>query len=382
MNIEKIRSEFPHLSTEQIYLDHAAVSPLNNRSRKNIERYISETQIDKINNFEETLELCNVVRSGFAKLINTSVDRVSTVKSTTDGFILLARGLQWEAGDNIVIHRREFPSNVYPWYDLKYKGVEVKFIDSELGKVTPQELESIVDQRTKLVSVSWVQYSSGYRNNLTELAKWCHERNILLAVDVMQGLGALAFDVSETGVDFLSTGTAKWLLGPQGIGFIYLTKELQDRINPPHLGWHSRQEMLDFHNYDQPLKPDASRFEFATPYSIGIWAFVGAIEILLESDSNVIEERIINNSDRLVEGVKNIGFNVISDRSNQNVKSGIVVISNENKKFNEIIHSKLIDRKVTISLRNNRLRISPHFYNTVEEINQFLDVLEAVTKDS
>lgn len=381
MNIEKIRSEFPHLETEQLYFDHAAVSPLNNRSRKNIEHYIKEAQSENINNFEDTLELNNVIRNGFAKLIRTSVDRISTVKSTTDGFILLARGLLWETGDNIVIHRKEFPSNVYPWYDLKYKGVEVKFIDSELGKVTPQELEKVIDENTKLVSVSWVQYSSGYRNNITELAEWCHSRNILLAVDVMQGLGALAFDVEKTGADFLSTGTAKWLLGPQGIGFIYVTKELQKKLNPPHLGWHSRLDMLDFHNYDQPLKPDASRFEFATPYSIGIWSFAGAIEIILESDSNEIERHIIKNSDRLVEGVKNIGFNVISDRSNQNVKSGIVVISNENEKLNEIIHSKLIDRKVTISLRNNRLRISPHFYNTTNEIDQFLNVLEAVKKD-
>lgn len=380
MNIDKIRSEFPHLETEKIYFDHAAVSPLNNRSRKNIEYYINVTQAEKINNFEETLELGEEIKKGFATLVKSSADRIGIVKNTTDGFILLARGLHWECGDNIVLYRKEFPSNVYPWYDLKFKGVEIKFIDSELGKITPDKLEKVVDDRTRLVTVSWVQYSSGYRNNLRELADWCHSRNILLAVDAMQGLGALDLNVEDSQIDFLSTGTAKWLMGPHGIGFIYLTAELQDKLNPPHLGWHSRTDMMDFHNYDQPLKPDAGRFEFATPFSLGIWAFAGTIEILLESGSKAIEERILNNSDRLVEGVRDIGFTVISDRTNRQVKSGIVVISHKNEKLNEQIHSRLADRQVTISIRNNKLRISPHFYNNEDEINRFLNILESVKK--
>ncbi len=287
--------------------------------------------------------------------------------------------MSWQPGDNIVLYRNEFPSNVYPWYDLKYLGVGVKFIDTKLGRVTHADLESVVTERTKLVSVSWVQYSSGYRNDLKELANWCHDKEILFVVDAMQGLGALDLNVEKTGIDFLSTGTAKWLLGPHGIGFVYLTKELQDKINPPHLGWHSRSDMMNFHDYDQPLKSDASRFEFATQFSLGIWAFAGAIELLSESGSAEIENRIIDLSDYLVSGFNDIGLQVISDRSSRAVKSGIVYVSHPNKNNNEKIFNRLDELRVSISLRNNKLRISPHFYNTHTEIDKFLNIMESIT---
>ncbi len=379
MNLDKVRSEFPHLQSDQIYFDHAAVSPMCNRSRKYLEQYISVVQSERINNFEETSALSDRIRRDFATLIHTTQDRVAIVKNTTDGLILLARGLNWEKGDNIILYRNEFPSNVYPWYDLKNLGVKVKFIDTKLGRVAPDDLASIATEKTKLVSVSWVQYSSGYRNDLKELADWCHERNILLAVDAMQGLGVLDLNVEKTGIDFLSTGTAKWLFGPHGIGFVYLTKELQEKLNPPHLGWHSRSDMMNFHDYDQPLKSDASRFEFATPFSLGIWAFAGAIEILLESGSLGIENRIIDLTDYLVSGLNNIGLQVVSDRSNRAVKSGIVYVSHPNDNKNEKIHNKLNELRVSISFRNNKLRISPHFYNTHSEIDKFLNIMESIS---
>jgi selenocysteine lyase/cysteine desulfurase len=379
MNLQKIRSEFPHLQTDQIYFDHAAVSPLNNLSRNYLERYIDAVQSARINNSEETQELSNKIRKDFSTLLHATQDRIAIVKNTTDGLILLARGLSWQPGDNIVLYRNEFPSNVYPWYDLKYLGVGVKFIDTKLGRVTPADLESVVTERTKLVSVSWVQYSSGYRNDLKELANWCHDKEILFVVDAMQGLGAFDLNVEKTGIDFLSTGTAKWLLGPHGIGFIYLTKKLQDKLNPPHLGWHSRQDMMSFHDYDQPLKTDASRFEFATPFSLGIWAFAGAIELLLESGSAEIENRIIDLSDYLVSGLNDIGLQVISDRSSRAVKSGIVYVSHPNNNNNEKIFNRLDELRVSISLRNNKLRISPHFYNTHTEIDKFLNIMESIT---
>jgi len=381
MNLDKVRSEFPHLKSDQLYFDHAAVAPLCNRSRNYLEQYINVVQSDRINNSEDTHELSDRIRKDFSTLTHTTQDRIAIVKNTTDGLILLARGLSWEKGDNIILYRNEFPSNVYPWYDLKFLGVDVKFIDTQLGRVAPDDLEAIVTKKTKLISVSWVQYSSGYRNDLKVLADWCHERNILLAVDAMQGLGALDLNVKNTGIDFLSTGTAKWLLGPHGIGFIYITEELQNKINPPHLGWHSRRDMMNFHDYDQPLKSDASRFEYATQFSLGIWAFAGAIELLLESGSVEIENRIFELSDYLVCGLNDFGLQVICDRSSRAVKSGIVYVSHPNKNNNEMIHNRLAELRVSISLRNNKLRISPHFYNTRAEIDKFLNIMESITNN-
>jgi len=378
MDIHKIRSEFPHLKTDQIYFDHAAVSPLCNRSRQYIEQYIDTVQSKKINNFEDTLELAEKIRKDFAKLIHTNYERVATVKNTTDGLILLAQGLNWNKGDRIILYQMEFPSNVYPWYFLKNKGVEIDFINTPLGKVDIDDLEKVVTDRVKLFSVSWVQYASGYKNDLKRLANWCHERGILFVVDVMQGLGALELNVEEIGIDFAATGTAKWLLGPQGLGFIYLTKELQNKINPPYLGWLSRVDMLRFHDYNQPLIPDANRYEFATPFSMGIWAYAGAIEMMLEANPVFIEKQILNLTDRLVNNLSSSDFNIISDRSDESKKSGIVIISHKDKTYNQLILESLIEKNVKISMRDRNLRISPHFYNSEKEIDRFVEILFSI----
>jgi len=376
MNIDKIRSEFPHLKTNQLYFDHAAVSPLCNRSRKYIDRYLNIVQSEKINNFEDTLNLSDKVRKDFATLINTTQDRIATVKNTTDGLILLAQGIDWSVGDRVILYQMEFPSNVYPWYDLRHKGVKIDFISTPLGRVEPNDLESVVTDKTKVFAVSWVQYASGYKNNLKKLADWCHERGILFVVDAMQGLGAMELDVESIGIDFLSTGTAKWLLGPQGIGFIYITEKLQNEITSPYLGWHSRSDMMSFHDYDQPLKDDASRFEFATPFSLGIWAYAGAIEFMLESGPTKIEKNILKLIDSLVNQLSDTKFKVFSERKNHSAKSGIVVISHPDENNNEVIFNNLKENGVSISLRNKKLRISPHFYNTNKEIEDFVRILQ------
>ncbi len=370
--LTRFRSEFPHTETGTLYLDHAAVSPMCVRVRRKVETYLRQAGGEKINNFKETLELSARIRGDFARLIQAPADRIAVVKNTTDGMILLARGLRWSPGDRIVLHRMEFPSNVYPWYDLRPFGVEVDFLDAPHRRVTPADLEAKLRPGTRLVAVSWVQYLDGYRNDLKSLAEWCHERGILLAVDAMQGLGALEMKVEETGIDFLAAGTAKWMLGPQGVGFVYLTEALQQRLHPPHLGWHSRQDFFAFHDYAQPLKPGADRFEFATPFSLGIWAVSGALEVLLEAGQPEIEQRVLALTDRLHDGLRQNGFNIISDRS-EGVKSGILTFTHPEQERNNRIFKELTAAGVFISMRNNFLRVSPHFYNTEEEMDRFID---------
>jgi len=369
------RSEFPHLSHDQLYLDHAAVSPMNIRTKQSLERYVNERSGFPVNNYMETMHIMDEARNKFANLIHADSKRIAIVQNTTDGFTLLARGYPWKKGDHIVLHRQEFPANVYPWYDLKPFGVEIDFIDSPLGRVTSEDLEKLVTDKTVLVAVSWVQYLSGYRNNIKALSDWCHKRGILLAVDAMQGLGALDFNQKEWNADFIASGTAKWLMGIQGVGFIFISKDLQDKIHPPHLGWHSRESFFDFHNYDQPLKPDANRFEFATPASPGVWGTNEALGLLLEAGIPNIEQRILDLTDRLVSNIKSAGFEIISDRSTKSVKSGIVIFTHPDQKKNEPIHKALIENNVFFSIRENLLRVSPHFYNTDDEMDRFGELL-------
>jgi len=372
--MEKYRSEFPHTELDMVYLDHAAVSPMCNRVKTNLDAYIRQAQGEKIGNWFDTMDMAVAAREKFGQLINAPAERIAAVRNTSDGMILLARGLKWEPGDRIILHKMEFPSNIYPWWDLQPFGVELDFLDSDLGSVTPEDLERIVTDRTRLVAVSWVQYFSGYRNDIRALADWCHARGIILAVDVMQGLGAMQFDNEISQADFIATGTTKWLLGPQGVGFIYITEELQEQIHPPHLGWQGRASLMEFHNYDQPLKADASRYEFATPFSLGIWGVNGALDLLLEVGQPAIENRIMELTDYLAKLLLVHNYRVISDRS-ANVKSGVVITSNSNPKRNQQIFDYLHKNRIYISYRNGNLRIAPHFYNTIAEIDRLIEIL-------
>jgi len=372
--MEKYRSEFPHTELDMVYLDHAAVSPMCNRVKTNLDAYIRQAQGEKIGNWFDTMDMAVAAREKFGQLINAPAERIAAVRNTSDGMILLARGLKWEPGDRIILHKMEFPSNIYPWWDLQPYGVELDFLDSDLGSVTPDDLERIVTDRTRLVAVSWVQYFSGYRNDIRALADWCHARGIILAVDVMQGLGAMQFDNEISQADFIATGTAKWLLGPQGVGFIYITEELQEQIHPPHLGWQGRASLMEFHNYDQPLKADASRYEFATPFSLGIWGVNGALDLLLEVGQPAIENRIMELTDYLAKLLLVHNYRVISDRS-ANVKSGVVITSNSDPKRNQQIFDYLHKNRFYISYRNGNLRIAPHFYNTIAEIDRLIEIL-------
>ncbi len=371
------RSEFPHTKLNMVYLDHAAVSPMNNRVKANIETYIRQAQGEKIENWFDTMDMAIAAREKFGKLIDAPLERIAAVRNTTDGMILLARGLDWQPGDRIILHKMEFPSNVYPWWDLQPYGVELDFMETEYGAVTPADLEKVVTDRTRLVAVSWVQYFSGYKNNIKALVEWCHDRGLLLAVDVMQGLGALHYDLAEMPADFIATGTAKWLLGPQGVGFVYLTEELQEKIHPPHLGWQGRVNLLNFHDYGQALKADASRYEFATPFSLGMWGVNGALDLLLEAGQPAIENRIIELTDYLVKQLITINYKVVTDRS-EDAKSGIVIASNPDSRRNQQIFEYLSKKDIHISLRNGNLRISPHFYNTEAELDRLVEMLSYI----
>jgi len=374
-NLDYFRSLFPHLKMEGIYFDHAAVSPMNNLSRKAMDIYLNQAQGEQINNYQETWEFAESNRKKIGLLINAPSDRIAYVSNTTDGMILLARGLQWNPGDRIVLHRREFPSNVYPWWELQNYGVELDFLDTPEGRVRPGDLEAIITPETKLVTVSWVQYFNGYRNNIAELVSWCHARGILVAVDAMQGLGHLKMNVEELGFDFMSTGTAKWLFGPQGHGFIYITKELQKRIHPPHLGWQSREAFFDFHNYEQPLRAEAGRYEFATKNSMGIHWFSGSLDLLLNAGPDFIQSRVLSLSDRIVRGLTELGMTVISKRDREEIKSGIVTASLPDKSQNQALYDYLLERSMVISVRNDLLRFSAHFYNLESEVDRALDAI-------
>lgn len=310
------------------------------------------------------------VRQKAAQLIGASPEEVAFVKSTSHGLNHVAQGLSWSGGENVVSYDHEFPSNIYPWKNLASKGVQLRMVGDKAGVIEPAELEKAIDANTRLVTISSVEFASGYRNNLKAISRVCREKGVLLCVDAIQSLGALALDVKRDGIDFLSADAHKWLLGPEGVGIFYVSKELLDRLNPAYVGWHSVKNASQFLPYHFDLKEDAAKFEEGSHNLMGIFALGGCLSLFEEIGIDRIEKRIIEITDYLVTGLEKRGFKIKTPRDKLQQKSGIVLFESPGDPA-EIV-SKLAEKKIYITARNGLLRASPHFYNTEDEIDQLL----------
>lgn len=364
------RREFPVIA-RWYYFNHAAVSPLPTRARERMEKHLEEANLDGAVNWRKWEEMVEKTRALAAKLLNASSSEIAFVKNTSEGLNFVAQGIDWEEGDNIVVPRMEFPANRYPWMNLEDKGVEVRFLPGE--RITVDDIARAIDPRTRLVAISFVQYQNGFRAPLAEISKLCREKGILLAVDAIQGLGALKLDLSETPIDFLSADAHKWLLGPEGIGIFYCAKRALDKIKVRLVGWMSVEDYFNFSSFEMKLHNNARRFECGTPNRVGIAGLSASLEILLEAGIERIEKKIIRLTDWLVAELMERGYQVVSPRG-EGEKSGIVSFKSPKHRSEEIV-SLLFEHKVVVSGRGGVVRVSPHFYNTENDLSELLDNL-------
>src|ERR1700687_1180972 len=231
---QEMRALYP-IATRYAYLDHAANEPLATPVRSTMEVYLDRMT-------EEPFDLAHwellrgQVRARIAELLSVGPESINFTKNTTAGLGVVAGGLDWEDGDNIVGVNREFPSNIYPWMGLKRKGVELRLYQPEQGRIDVKAVVGLCDRRTRLLAISAVQYWSGFRTDLGALATALRGRDVLLVVDAVQAVGGLRLDLSQTPVDFLAAGGHKWLLGPMGVGFAYVGPRMLDRLNPVTIG--------------------------------------------------------------------------------------------------------------------------------------------------
>jgi selenocysteine lyase/cysteine desulfurase len=295
------------------------------------------------------------------------------VQNTSDGLSVVAQGLDWKPGDNVVGANCEFPSNVYPWMRLASKGVEYRQAGERDGRVDAGDVLSLVDDRTRVVALSWVQFASGFRSNLALIGAFCRERDVLFVVDAIQGLGALAMDVTNDFVDVVAADAHKWLLGPEGIGLLYVSDRVIDRIEPARVGWTSVCDWINWSRYDLTYREGAGRFECGTLNMLGIHALGASLEVLLEFGREQVERRVLNLTDRLSSGLAARGYTLVSSRL-PGEASAIVAVTHPSKTPQSIV-STLRERGILIAHRSGRVRISPHFYNTEEEIDLLLDAL-------
>lgn len=376
MDWADFRSCFP-VTASWAFLDHAAVAPLPRASADAIAAWAADAAANGVATEARWLARVEEVRRAFGTLLGADPLDLAFVKNTSEGVCFVAEGLNWRGGDNVVTVEDEYPANVYPWLNLAGRGVELRRVPSRQGRVELADLADAMDARTRLVTLSFVEYASGFRNDLAAAAEMCRRRGALFFVDAIQGLGAFPLDVSALGIDFLAADGHKWLLGPEGAGVFYVRRELVERLHPISVGWHSVVGAWDFGTIDFRLKPHAGRWESGTFNLPGLVGLGASVELLLSAGVAAVEARILELTDRLCEQAPGAGWAVYSSRRGDE-RSGIVSLLPPAGRAAASAVKWLKQRGVVVNHRAGRLRVSPHAYNTADEIDHLVRLLSEV----
>ena len=367
------RHFFP-LSTRYIHMNHAGVSPMSLRAGAALEQVV-DASINRPYRDHAAQDEAERVRELVAQLINASADSIALTRSTAHGMSLLAQGLDWNVGENVVGATGEYPANVYPWMGLRPRGVEFRQAKPVGGRITLEEVFSQVDARTRVVALSHVAFWNGYRLDVDSIGAECRRRGIVFAVDVMQSAGALHLDVGRMPIDFCAAGAGKWLMGPPGIGFCFCAPALLERVRPVIVGSGSVAAPDRYFEYDLTLAPSARRFEESVVSLLDTAAFSASLELLLGVGAEVIERRVLDLASRLAQGLVAAGCEIVEpwprDRSES---SGIVSFRKPGTGAGEVLRD-LTAAGVIARTHRDFVRLSPHFYNTEQEVDRVLDVL-------
>ena len=376
MDIEKIREAFP-VTEHLLFMDHARVAPLPRPVQAAITAFSTEACEQGTAHYAEWLKETEIVRTRFAKLINAEPGEVAFIKNTSEGLSIVANGIDWKEGDNVVIPDIEFPANVYPWMNLKRHGVDVRFVKAVRGRVPFEQIIAQVNSRTRVLSISSVEFNSGFRNDLQRIGNFCKEKNIYFCVDAIQSLGVIPMDVKAFNIDFLAADGHKWMLSVEGLGGFYISKEVLEEIHPAVVGWDSVVNPADYGNYDFTLKPDARRFEEGSFNTLSIYAFGAALALLEEAGIEQIEQRVLNLGDHIINRLQERKLKILSS-TEPGERSGSICFAGDMDY--QHLASYLRENKVIVSIRDNFVRLSPHFYNTEDEIDRFFFLLDAFLK--
>jgi len=367
--IDDSRKLFPHIKDGVIFFNNASTGPLCRPVIEAMELYITENSRTDIDGFNSFLSKEKDSKKLISKMINTNPDRIAFIDNTSTGINILAQGIVWEKGDRILLNDLEFPANVYPFLNLEKEGVIVDFVKSKGGIVTADDLIEQIKPETKLLSVSQVQFLTGYRIDLEKLGNECKKRGIIFSVDAIQAMGAINPDVKKCNIDFLSSGTQKWMCGLQGLGFIYLSEEFQNKLQQKFVGWKSVKNAWNILDYDLSLRDEASRYQNGTISEIGVYAVCAALNLMKEIGYKNIEEKVLNNAAYLTDKLIEIDLKPLLANCENKNRSGIVTCKVNNT---EKLHEELLNKKIHSAVREGYIRFSPHFYNNNEDIDKVI----------
>lgn len=367
------RTLFSHYKSGTVYLNHAAISPMPNATAEAIHSFLYSRQNGPVENFENWMEIMEETRTFIARLIHADqAEQVTFMGNTSDGISAVAESLPWEPGDEILLNTMEFPSNVQPFRALERKGAFVKYIEPKDGTITPEMVRNAISSKTKLVSISAVQYLNGFRADLEGIGKVCKEKNVWFVVDGIQALGASEINVKSAHIDALATGGHKWLMSPLGTGFLYLSAGLASKMTPSKTGWLSVEEPWELSNYDQPWQPVNQHMETGTMNIAGIIGMHSSLNMFLDIGVDVIRDELLTLTDELIDILSNRSGVTVVTPVEKEMRSGIVTFSRESESVPDDVVQSLKNQNIIISAREGLYRISPHFYNTIEEIERVL----------
>lgn len=368
------------LRDDLVYLNHATISPWPRRTAEAVQRFAAENAAEGGRHYARWASVEETLREQLRRLINAPhTDDIALLKNTSEGLSVVAYGLAWTAGDNVVIGDEEFPSNRIVWESLRPRGVEVR--EARLDCEDPEAaLLRHMDARTRLLSVSSVQYASGRRMDLARLGAACRERGVLFCVDVIQSLGALPLDVQAIQADFVVADAQKWLLGPEGLALFYCRAALRERLHLLQYGWHMVEAAGDFDRREWQPAHSARRFECGSPNNLGIHALHASLSLLLEVGIDEVARRVLANVGYLMEGLTALpGVELLTSTAIER-RAGIVTFRHREIDSDRLCQA-LSAHDVIGTARGGGVRFSPHFYNTREQLERALDWVGRCTAD-
>jgi len=372
-DITHYRSLFPYLKSGMVYLDHAAVGPFPKPVSDVISDYVRQKSETNPNVFFDIVKVIVATKERIGKLVNCQKERIAFTDSTSNGLNILAAGLDWKSGERILLTDIEFPANVYPFLNQKRHGVEVDFVKNRNGRIHPEDVEKAITPKTRLFSISHVQFLQGFRSDLVALGDICRRKGIIFCVDAIQSAGVVPIDVQSMKIDFLASGCQKWLLAPEGTAFIYVSEATQEKIRQAHLGWTSIKDFFsDFFRYRLDIDPAARRYENGTLNFAGILGAHASIGLLLEIGIANIHSHVETLTQFAVDRLSDKRVGLLTPKEPLS-RAGIVSFRPRNA---QELFEKFKAERITVSLREGCIRMSPHFYNTKDEMEKAIDLVE------
>jgi cysteine desulfurase / selenocysteine lyase len=378
------QNEFPH-SQNQIYFNHAAISPLPQRTRRKMNWVVDQLAQNPSRCWtEHGMPMTESLQKRLAHLLNAAdPEEIVTITSTSAGINALAQSINWDLQeDNMAFCEVEFPSNAYPWLNLGDRhGLEVRQVTAVDGGLTLEKLKEKVDKDTRLVAASAIQFFSGHRTDLLEIGRFCHERGILFVVDAIQAIGHMPIDVQAMHIDALVTGGQKSILGPPGTGFLYVRRRFAERLRPRFLGPNATVNYVHWLNYDLTLLPAAQRFGSGTPNLIGMFGLHESVGLLQELGITHIDRHTRQLARAAIEQLQRHGYTVITPFTDRQAPGPIVTFrSPVDNEATDALIVRLAEQNVSVVKQldrpgNPHIRISFHAYNTLDEVARFMEIL-------